>query len=71
MGETGKRTSLYDYHLSLGAKMVPFGGFEMPVQYSGIIDEHISVREAVGLFDLSHMGEFVISGSRAASFFNE
>ena len=68
MGETGKRTSLYDYHLSLGAKMVPFGGFEMPVQYSGIIDEHISVREAVGLFDLSHMGEFVISGSRAASF---
>ena len=68
MGETGKRTSLYDYHLSLGAKMVPFGGFEMPVQYSGIIDEHTSVREAVGLFDLSHMGEFVISGSRAASF---
>ena len=68
VGETGKRTSLYDYHLSLGAKMVSFGGFEMPVQYSGIIDEHTSVREAVGLFDLSHMGEFVISGSRAASF---
>jgi aminomethyltransferase len=71
VGETGKKTSLYDYHLSLGAKMVPFGGFEMPVQYSGIIDEHLSVREAVGLFDLSHMGEFVISGSRAASFLQQ
>ncbi|HHZ98296.1 MAG TPA: glycine cleavage system aminomethyltransferase GcvT [Candidatus Marinimicrobia bacterium] len=68
VGETGKRTFLYDYHLSLGAKMVPFGGFEMPVQYSGIIDEHTSVREAVGLFDLSHMGEFVISGRGASSF---
>lgn len=52
-----RRTPLYERHLSLSARMVEFGGWEMPVQYSGIIDEHRAVREAAGLFDISHMGE--------------
>lgn len=60
-----KRTVLYDLHLKLGARMTVFGGFEMPVQYGGIIDEHIAVRSAAGVFDLSHMGEFEVSGSHA------
>jgi aminomethyltransferase len=58
-----KRTPLYDTHKSLGARMVPFAGFEMPVSYTGIIQEHESVRERVGLFDVSHMGEFVVTGA--------
>jgi len=53
-----KRTPLYSVHLVLGAKMVDFGGWEMPVQYSGPMDEHHAVRRAVGLFDVSHMGEY-------------
>ncbi|MBL7047287.1 MAG: glycine cleavage system aminomethyltransferase GcvT, partial [Candidatus Marinimicrobia bacterium] len=57
-----KRTSLYEKHQELGGKMVPFAGYEMPVQYSGIMDEHLTVREKVGIFDLSHMGEFEIRG---------
>jgi len=57
-----KRTPLHDVHKSLGAKMVPFAGFEMPVSYAGIIEEHECVRERVGLFDVSHMGEFVVTG---------
>jgi aminomethyltransferase len=61
-----KRTPLYDAHVALGARMVPFGGWEMPVQYTGILDEHKTVREAVGLFDVSHMGEILFSGPRAA-----
>jgi glycine cleavage system T protein (aminomethyltransferase) len=61
-----KRTPLYDAHRALGAKMVPFGGWEMPVQYTGIIDEHRAVRERVGAFDVSHMGEVVFRGPRAA-----
>jgi len=60
-----KRTPLYDVHVKAGAKMVPFGGWEMPVQYTGIIDEHRAVRRAVGLFDISHMGEFEIAGPEA------
>ncbi|MFY0644690.1 MAG: glycine cleavage system aminomethyltransferase GcvT [Bacteroidia bacterium] len=60
-----KRTSLYQRHIDLGAKMVPFAGYDMPVQYSGLKDEHIAVREAVGLFDVSHMGEFVVKGKDA------
>ena len=61
-----KRTVLFDLHASkLGARMTEFGGFAMPVSYTGIIEEHLAVRSAAGLFDLSHMGEFEISGPRA------
>ena len=60
-----KRTPLYDEHVKAGARMVPFGGWEMPVQYTGIIEEHRTVRRAVGLFDVSHMGEFEIEGPDA------
>src|SRR5918912_70016 len=60
-----KRTPLYDLHVKAGARMVPFGGWEMPVQYTGIIEEHRTVRSAVGLFDVSHMGEFEGQGPDA------
>ncbi len=60
-----KNTALNDIHVSLGAKMVPFAGYNMPVQYEGIKVEHQTVREAVGVFDVSHMGEFLISGPNA------
>src|SRR6202049_4191212 len=60
-----KRTPLHAVHVSLGAKMVDFGGWDMPVQYSGIVEEHLAVRQAVGLFDVSHMGEIDIRGSEA------
>lgn len=60
-----KRTVLYALHHRLGARMTQFAGFDMPVQYSGIIEEHLAVRAAAGVFDLSHMGEFEISGSGA------
>ena len=63
-----KRTAFYDIHLALGAKIVGFGGFEMPVQYTGIIEEHRRVRESVGLFDVSHMGEVEVSGKDALAF---
>lgn len=63
-----KRTALYEIHKSLGAKIVEFGGFEMPVQYSGIIEEHLTVRKKVGVFDVSHMGEFEVRGKDALSF---
>ena len=63
-----KRTPLYPLHVQLGAKLVPFGGWEMPVQYSGIIEEHRRVRSAVGLFDVSHMGEFEFRGPAAVAF---
>ncbi len=59
---TLKHTPLYDAHVAAGAKLVPFAGFEMPVSYAGVIEEHTTVRERVGLFDVSHMGEFVVSG---------
>ena len=61
-----RTTPLHSVHRSLGAKMVDFGGWDMPVQYSGIIDEHHAVRKAVGVFDVSHMGEIEISGPEAA-----
>ena len=61
-----RATPLNDIHRALSAKMVDFGGWEMPVQYSGIIDEHNAVRKAVGLFDVSHMGEIEIRGPEAA-----
>jgi len=60
-----KRTPLFPVHVKAGAKMVPFGGWEMPVQYTGIIEEHRAVRGAVGLFDISHMGEFEVGGPAA------
>ena len=60
-----KRTCLYDKHVSLGALMSPFGGFEMPIQYAGIAPEHYAVREHVGLFDVSHMGEVTVKGKDA------
>src|SRR6476620_555829 len=66
-----KRTPLYDEHVRLGAKMIPFGDWIMPVQYSGIIDEHQAVRNNVGVFDISHMGQVVATGPRAGSWLNE
>jgi len=60
-----KKTALYDKHISLGAKMVPFAGYDMPVQYSNLGAEHLNVRENVGVFDVSHMGEFFLSGDGA------
>lgn len=60
-----KKTALYDIHVALGAKMVPFAGFEMPVQYEGVNIEHDTVRNAVGVFDVSHMGEFFLKGEKA------
>jgi aminomethyltransferase len=63
-----KRTALYDTHKSLGAKIVPFAGFEMPVQYRGIVAEHTAVRERVGMFDVSHMGEVTVTGPNALDF---
>jgi aminomethyltransferase len=63
-----KRTPYTDFHIEAGAKMVPFAGYFMPVQYSGIIEEHKAVRNNVGLFDLSHMGEFEVTGPKALDF---
>jgi aminomethyltransferase len=60
-----KRTPLHDAHVKAGARMVPFGGWHMPVQYTGIVEEHRAVRSAVGLFDVSHMGEFEVEGPQA------
>ena len=66
-----RRTSLYETHKAAGAKMVPFAGYEMPVQYTGVIDEHHAVREAAGLFDVSHMGEFEARGKDAGAFIHK
>lgn len=63
-----KRTCLYDKHIGLNAKMVPFGGFEMPIQYTDIVDEHNAVRHACGVFDVSHMGEVLVTGKDAERF---
>jgi aminomethyltransferase len=63
-----KRTPLYACHLAAGARLVEFGGWEMPVQYSGIIDEHQAVRGAAGLFDISHMGEVEVRGPDALAY---
>jgi aminomethyltransferase len=60
-----RRTSLYESHVRLGARIVPFAGWEMPVQYTGIVDEHVAVRTAAGLFDVSHMGELEMRGEYA------
>jgi aminomethyltransferase len=63
-----KRTPLYEQHRALGARLVDFGGWEMPVQYSGILQEHEAVRSRAGLFDVSHMGEFKVEGPGAQAF---
>jgi len=63
-----KRTAFYDIHKALGAKIVDFAGYEMPVQYTGIIEEHLTVRNKVGVFDVSHMGEFFVKGKDALQF---
>ena len=64
---TMRRTPLYEKHAGLGAKMVPFAGYEMPIQYEGIVAEHRAVRGRAGLFDLSHMGEFFFKGRGAGA----
>lgn len=70
MGDTGhsQRTPLYQEHLAAGGRMVEFAGFELPVQYTGVGDEHRAVRTAAGLFDVSHMGEIVVTGPAALDF---
>ena len=66
-----KRTPLFNAHQKLGGKLIEFGGWEMPVQYSSIVDEHLAVRRAGGLFDISHMGEVRVSGPGARDFLNQ
>jgi len=65
-----KRTALFSAHQKLGAKLIDFGGWEMPVQYTSITDEHLAVRNAAGIFDISHMGEVTVSGAAAEEFLN-
>jgi aminomethyltransferase len=67
---TLQKTALFDAHQKLGARLVDFGGWNMPVQYSGILEEHKAVREAAGVFDISHMGEFFVAGPFAKLFLN-
>ncbi len=68
--ENTKKTCLYDKHLALNAKMMPFGGFDMPLEYKTIIEEHNAVRNHAGIFDVSHMGEILISGSDSEKYIN-
>ena len=63
-----KQTPLHDKHLASGAKMVDFSTYDMPIQYKGIMKEHLAVRESAGIFDVSHMGEFIVSGNGAETF---
>src|SRR6186997_938556 len=63
-----KHTPLYDAHVRAGARMVPFAGWEMPVQYEGVRQEHVAVRTKAGIFDVSHMGEIETRGPRATEF---
>lgn len=65
-----QRSPLHEKHLALGGRLVPFAGWEMPVQYSGIVEEHKAVRERAGVFDISHMGQFIVSGAAALDFLN-
>src|SRR5207249_5488105 len=67
---TLKRTPFYARHVALGAKMVPFAGFEMPIQYEGIVAEHRTVRGGVGVFDVSHTGEIRLQGPGARAYAN-
>ncbi|MGB9635986.1 MAG: glycine cleavage system aminomethyltransferase GcvT [Thermoplasmata archaeon] len=66
-----KKTPIYEWHVKNGAKMVEFAGFQMPVQYKSIIQEHKGVRESVGIFDVSHMGDFIIYGRDAGNYLNK
>ena len=66
--QTLLRTPLYDRHVALGARLVPFAGWEMPVQYEGVIPEHLAVRNDCGVFDVSHMGELEVEGARAREY---
>ena len=68
--EENKKTCLYDKHVALGALISPFGGFDMPIQYSTIIDEHQAVRNDCGVFDVSHMGEVTVKGKDAEAYVN-
>ncbi len=63
-------TPLYDWHVAAGARLIEFGGWEMPLQYSGIVEEHLTVRRAVGIFDVSHMGKLLVEGPSAHDFLN-
>lgn len=65
-----RKTCLHDKHIALGAQMSPFGGFDMPIQYAGIVEEHNAVRNACGVFDVSHMGEVIITGADAEKYVN-
>src|SRR5205807_7435312 len=65
MAQTLQRTPVHDRHVALGARLVPFAGWEMPVQYEGVIPEHRAVRADAGVFDVSHMGELEVEGPRA------
>ncbi len=65
-----KRTCLYDKHVALGALISPFGGFDMPIQYTNIVEEHNAVRQACGIFDVSHMGEVLVTGPESEKFVN-
>ena len=65
-----KKTCLHDRHVALGAQMSPFGGFDMPIQYKGITEEHNAVREACGVFDVSHLGVFFVPGFDPTRFLN-
>ena len=67
---TLQRTPLFDHHVALGAKLADFGGWEMPIEYTGTVGEHAAVRESVGIFDVSHMGKVRITGPGAADFVN-
>jgi len=71
MSAAQKKTPLHEEHVRLGAKMIPFGDWIMPVQYSGIMDEHQAVRNNVGVFDISHMGQLVATGPTAGAWLNE
>ncbi|MFA4838114.1 MAG: glycine cleavage system aminomethyltransferase GcvT [Candidatus Neomarinimicrobiota bacterium] len=65
-----KKTPFYEKHVALGAKILPFAGYFMPIQYASILDEHRAVREKVGVFDVTHMGEFIVTGENAGKFLN-
>src|ERR687883_813740 len=68
MAQTLQRTPLHDRHVALGARMVPFAGWDMPVQYESVIAEHKAVRTDCGVFDVSHMGELEVEGPRAREY---
>src|ERR1700716_540406 len=65
-----KKTPLYDEHVRRGAKIIPFGGWMMPVQYTSIVEEHQAVRKNIGMFDISHMGQLIVDGSGARAWLN-